>query len=154
MKMSDLHIELTADTDVSARKARIISKHLAAMADELELAKGLEPDKCDYCGRAIYASLDAWQKGDRLYCSKGCMEMAGMEPRDQHIHIVGVAGDMDELVDKVRLRLEQALPVRSGCGARWPSGTWGQSCLKHCTCIDKVVDTVILRLRDSFGLEI
>jgi len=127
MKMSDLHIELTADTDVSARKARIISKHLAAMADELELAKGLEPDKCDYCGRAIHASLDAWQKGDHLYCSKGCVEMAGME---------------------------QAFPVRSGCGARWPSGTWGQSCLEHCTCIDKVVDMVILRLRDNFGLDI
>ena len=61
---------------------------------------------------------------------------------------------MDELVDKVRLRLEQALPVRSGCGARWPSGTWGQSCLEHCTCVDKVVDTVILRLRDNFGLDI
>ena len=126
MKMSDLHIELTADTDVSARKARIISKHLAAMADELE-PEGLEPDKCDYCGRAIHASLGAWQKGDHLYCSKGCVEMAGME---------------------------QAFPVRSGCGARWPSGTWGQSCLKHCTCIDKVVDMVILRLRDNFGMNI
>jgi len=127
VKMSDLHIELTADTSAVERKVRIISKHLAAMADELELAKGLEPDKCDYCGRAIHASLDAWQKGDHLYCSKGCMEMAGME---------------------------QAFPLRSGCGARWPSGTWGQSCLKHCTCIDKVVDMVTLRLRDNFGLDI
>ena len=126
-KMGDLHYTLTLDTDPIARKARIIGHHLTAMADELELAKGLEPDKCDYCGRAIHASLDAWQKGDHLYCSKGCMEMAGME---------------------------QAFPVRSGCGARWPSGTWGQSCLKHCTCIDKVVDMVILRLRDNFGLEI
>ena len=105
MKMSDLHIELTADTDAFARKARIISKHLQAMADELELAKGLEPDKCDYCGRAIHASLDAWQKGDHLYCSKGCMEMAGMEPRDQHIRIVGAAGDIDELADEVIVRL-------------------------------------------------
>ena len=126
-KMGDLHYTLTLDTDPVERKLKIISKHLGAMADELDLAKGLEPDKCDYCGRAIHASLDAWQKGDHLYCSKGCMEMAGME---------------------------QAFPLRSGCGARWPSGTWGQSCLGHCTCIDKVVDTVILRLRDNFGLEV
>lgn len=117
MKMSDLHIELTADTDVSARKARIISKHLAAMADELELAKGLEPDKCDYCGRAIHASLDAWQKGDHLYCSKGCVEMAGMEPAVQTIRIDRPEG------------MDQAF-------------------------IDKVVDTVILRLRDYHGLEV
>ena len=126
-KMGDLHYTLTLDTDPVERKLKIIGKHLGAMADELELAKGLEPDKCDYCGRAIHASLDAWQKGDHLYCSKGCVEMAGME---------------------------QAFPVRSGCGARWPSGTWGQSCLEHCTCIDKVIDKVILRLRDNFGMNI
>jgi len=126
MKMSDLHIELTPDTDPAARKLRIISKHLQAMADELELAEGLEDNKCDYCGRPIDA-LDAWGREGHIYCSQGCAEMAGME---------------------------QQFPVRSGCGARWPSGTWGQSCLKHCTCIDKVVDMVILRLRDNFGLDI
>jgi len=91
------------------------------------LAKGLEPVKCDYCDRPIDASLGAWGREGHTYCSKGCVEMVGME---------------------------QQFPVRSGCGARWPSGTWGQSCLEHCTCVDKVVDTVILRLRDSFGLEI
>lgn len=179
MKMGDLHIELMADTDACARKVRIISKHLGTMADELELAKGLEevasstrcaqcgwllrpgagfrfrdglycsycyapmkaaleaqmespkakdePIKCDYCGAQIDAVDDAWGKEGHVYCSRGCLEMAGME---------------------------QAFPVHSGCGARWPSGTWGQSCLEHCTCVDKVVDTVILRLRDSFGLEI
>lgn len=183
MKMSDLHIELTADTNAAARKARIVSKHLQAMADELDLAKGLEegaptrcaqcgwvlrpgaghrfrdglyctycygsikteleralaqtespntkdePVKCAYCGKRISPSEPQW--GDvnlnGAYCSKGCVEMAGME---------------------------QKLPVRSGCGARWPSGTWGQSCLEHCTCIDKVADTVILRLRDYHRLEV
>ena len=178
MKMSDLHIELTADTDAFARKARIISKHLAAMADELELAKGLEegaptrcaqcgwvlrpgaghrfrdglyctycygsikteleralaqtpkaekePIKCAYCGGLVDVG-STWYWSGHVYCSKGCAEMAGME---------------------------QAFPVRSGCGARWPSGTWGQSCLEHCTCIDKVIDKVILRLRDNFGMNI
>ena len=179
MKMSDLHIELTADTDASARKARIISKHLQAMADELDLAKGLEegasptrcaqcgwilrpgaghrfrdglyctycygsikteleralaqtpkaekePIKCAYCGGLVDVG-STWYRSGHVYCSKGCAEMAGME---------------------------QAFPVRSGCGARWPSGTWGQSCLEHCTCIDKVIDKVILRLRDNFGMNI
>ena len=129
MKMSDLHIELTADTSAVERKARIISKRLAAMADELDLAEGLEPVKCAYCGKTIRPSDPHWcdVNLNGAYCSQGCMEMAGME---------------------------QAFPLRSGCGARWPSGTWGQSCLGHCTCIDKVVDTVILRLRDNFGLEV
>ena len=121
-KMSDLHIELTPDTDPAARKMRVISKHLQAMADELELAKGLEPVKCDYCDRPIDASLDAWGREGHTYCSKGCVEMAGME---------------------------QQFPVRSGCGAHWPSGTWGQSCLEHCTCIDHVIDEVIKRLKAS-----
>ncbi|MEA4884271.1 MAG: hypothetical protein VB144_11570 [Clostridia bacterium] len=142
MKMGDLHIELTADTDKLARKARIISKHLGAMADELALAAQLEePDceahakteavedgvygKCDYCGRPLRHHSCCGVSG--VYCSAGCLEMAGME---------------------------QAFPVRSGCGGRWPTKKWGQSCLEDCTCIDKVVDKVILRLRDNFGMKI
>ena len=119
MKMSDLHIELTADTSAVERKARIISKRLAAMADELDLAEGLEPVKCAYCGKTIRPSDPQW--GDvnlnGAYCSQGCTEMAGMEPAVQTIRIVGAEG------------MDQAF-------------------------MDKVVDTVILRLRDYYGLEV
>lgn len=168
MKMSDLHIELTADTSAVERKARIISKHLQAMADELDLAKGLEegaptrcaqcgwvlrpgagrrfrgglyctycygsikteleralaqtpkaekePIKCAYCGGLVDVG-STWYRSGHVYCSKGCAEMAGMEPAVQTIRIDRPEG------------MDQAL-------------------------IDKVVDTVILRLRDNFGLEV
>jgi hypothetical protein len=168
MKMSDLHIELTADTSAVERKARIISKRLAAMADELELAKGLEegaptrcaqcgwilrpgaghrfrdglyctycygamkvdleralaqtpkaekePIKCAYCGGLVDVG-STWYRSGHVYCSKGCAEMAGMEPAVQTIRIDRPEG------------MDQAL-------------------------IDKVVDTVILRLRDYHGLEV
>lgn len=129
MKMSDLHIAMTVNTDAIKRKADIISKHLTAMSEELDLADQLEHDDgellCSYCKRPVNGNAEV--RWPNVYCSKGCAEMAGME---------------------------QAFPVRSGCGARWPSGTWGQSCLEHCTCIDKVIDKVILRLRDNFGMNI
>ena len=121
----DLRCEVSPDRQGWAETARTIGKHLIAMADELEGAKKGE-DKCAYCG-GLMDTGSTWYRSGHVYCSKGCAEMAGME---------------------------QAFPVRSGCGARWPSGTWGQSCLEHCTCIDKVVDMVILRLRDNFGLDI
>ena len=129
MKMSDLHIAMTVNTDAIKRKADIISKHLTAMSEELDLADQLEYDDgelfCSYCKQPINGRAEV--RWPNVYCSKGCVEMAGME---------------------------QAFPVRSGCGARWPSGTWGQSCLEHCTCIDKVIDKVILRLSDNFGMNI
>ena len=167
-KMGDLHYTLTLDTDPIARKARIIGHHLTAMADELELAKGLEegaptrcaqcgwvlrpgaghrfrdglyctycygsikteleralaqtpkaekePIKCAYCGGLVDVG-STWYRSGHVYCSKGCAEMAGMEPAVQTIRIDRPEG------------MDQAL-------------------------IDKVVDTVILRLRDYHGLEV
>lgn len=162
MKMSDLHIELTAGTDLFARKVRIISKHLAAMADELDQAKGLEegaptrcaqcgwllrpgaghrfrgglcctycygsmkvdleralaqtpkaekePIKCAYCGGPVDVVDGAWCWSNHkhlLYCSKGCVEMAGMEPdaRTIRIHRRPDAISIPELADAVIKRL-------------------------------------------------
>ncbi len=109
MKMSDLHIELTAGTDLFARKVRIISKHLAAMADELDLAKGLEPVKCAYCGKTIRPSDPQWcdVNLNGAYCSQGCTEMAGMEPAVQTIRIHRQPGaiSIPELADAVIKRL-------------------------------------------------
>ena len=114
VKMSDLHIELTMDTDPFARNARIISKHLQAMADELELAAQLEespsPEEpqvrnlCDHCGRPLGSTI--WGKWGRTYCSAGCLEMAGMGPAVQTIRIDAPDAILiPELVDAVILRL-------------------------------------------------
>lgn len=62
--------------------------------------------------------------------------------------------DMDFKVHANAAAAEHAPYVQTGCGSRRPLGDWGKSCLPKCTCIDKVVDEVIRRLRDCFGLEV
>lgn len=115
----DLRCEVSPDRQGWAETARTIGKHLIAMADELEGAKKGE-DKCAYCGGPVDVVAGAWCWSSHkhlLYCSKGCAEMAGMEPAVQTIRIDRPEG------------MDQAF-------------------------IDKVADTVILRLRDYHGLEV
>ena len=80
MKMSDLHIAMTVNTDAIKRKADIISKQLTAMSEELDLADQLEYDDgelfCSYCKRPVNGNAEV--RWPNVYCSKGCAEMAGI----------------------------------------------------------------------------
>lgn len=109
VKMSDLHIAMTVNTDAIKRKADIISKHLTAMSEELDLADQLEHDDgelfCSYCRRPVNGNAEV--RWPNVYCSKGCVEMAGMEPdaRTIRIHRRPDAISIPELADAVIKRL-------------------------------------------------
>jgi len=105
----DLRCEVSPDRQGWAETARTIGKHLIAMADELEGAKKGE-DKCSYCGGPVDVVDGAWCWSNHkhlLYCSKGCVEMAGMEPDARTIRIHGRpdAISIPELADAVIKRL-------------------------------------------------
>lgn len=78
-----LSVELNIDAERLIREVRIISRHLEAMANELELAGQIgraEHVLCDYCRQPVGANGQI--QGGRVYCSRGCLEMAGMERPD------------------------------------------------------------------------
>lgn len=70
------------------------------------------------------------------------------------LELAGQLEGMDFKVHANAAAAEHVPYVQTGCGSRRPLEDWGKSCLPKCTCIDKVADEVIRRLRDFYGLEV
>lgn len=70
-KLDKLTMELSMNTDKISKKARIISKHLLALANELD---GVDDSFCDDCGSSEYKKISMLKYHDRTLYNVECIE--------------------------------------------------------------------------------